>query len=157
MNMQNTINEFLTVKHIAIAGVSRTSKGKWGNALMKELSKKGYTIYPINPNTEEVEGVKCYKNIKSLPVEVKSMIIATKSDATEQLVKDAKESGIERVWMQKSAGKGSASQEAINFCKDNKLDYVYGLCPMMAYGKGPHKFHFWVKKTFGGLPAEMKK
>ena len=157
MDMQNTINEFLAAKHIAIAGVSRTTKGKWGNALMKELSKKGYTVYPVNPFADELENVKNYKTVKDLPAEVKSLIIATKPDATNQLVKEAKDAGITRVWMQKSSGKGSATPEAIQFCKENNLDYIYGICPMMAYGKGPHKFHYWIRKTFGGLPAEMKK
>jgi uncharacterized protein len=155
--MQKVINDFIEAKHIAIAGVSRTTKGKWGNSLMKELSNRGYTVYPVNPNTEDLEGVKCYRNVKSLPPEVKSLIIATKPDACEQLVKDAKEAGLNRVWMQKSSGKGSATTEAIQFCKENNLDYIYGICPMMGYGKGPHKFHFWIRKTFGGLPAEMKK
>ena len=156
MNMQNTINEFLTVKHIAIAGVSRKSKGKWGNELMKELSKKGYSIYPLNPNADEVANVKCYRTIKDLPSVVKSLIIVTQPEVCEQIVKEAKQAGMERVWMQKSSGKGSSTPEAIQFCKENNLSFVYGLCPMMAYGKGPHKFHFWLKKTFGSLPIEMK-
>jgi len=155
--MQKVIDEFIKVKHIAIAGVSGKSNVKFGNNLMKELTKQGYIIYPVNPNTDEINGVKCYRNVKLLPAEVKSLIIATKSDATNLLVKEAKEAKMERVWMQRSTGKGSETPEAINFCKENKLDYVYGLCPFMAFGKGAHKFHFWIRKTFGGLPAEMKK
>ena len=155
--MQKVINDFLEARHIAIAGVSGKSKIKFGNNLMKDLTKHGYTIYPVNPNTDEIDGVKCYRNVKLLPADVKSLIIATKSDATNQLVKEVKEAGMERVWMQKSTGKGSETPEAINFCKENKLDYVYGLCPFMAFGKGPHKFHYWIRKTFGRLPVEMKK
>ncbi len=154
--MQKVINDFKEAKHIAIAGVSRTTKGKWGNALMNELLKLGYTVYPLNRNAKEIEGKKCYNEIKDLPREVNSLIIATKPEATYQLVKEAKEAGIKRVWIQKGVGKGSATPEAIQFCKENNLDYIYGLCPMMAYGSGAHKFHFWVRKTIGRLPSEMK-
>ena len=154
--MQQVIDDFKEAKNIAIAGVSRTSKGKWGNALMAELTKLGKTIYPVNPNTDSIDSIKCYNTVKDLPADVDSLIIATRPEATFQLVKEAKESGIKRVWMQRGSGKGSATPEAIEFCKNNNLDYVYGLCPMMTFGSGGHKFHLWVRKTIGRLPEELK-
>jgi hypothetical protein len=80
--MKKIIDEFLEQKHIAIAGVSR-NKNKWGNGLMKELQKKGIRIYPVNPFADELEGEKCYHDVKSLPAEVESLIIATKPGDTE--------------------------------------------------------------------------
>ncbi|MFC2114182.1 CoA-binding protein [Bacteroidota bacterium] len=152
--MKETIELFMQDKHIAVAGVSR-SKGKWGNALMKELAKKDIHVYPVNPHADEIEGVKCYRDLKSLPDEVKSLVIATKPAATEELLKDCKEAGIERVWMQKGAGKGSASEESIQYCKENNLAYVYGVCPMMYFGGGMHGFHRWIRKAVGKMPAEL--
>lgn len=153
--MKKTIDQFLKDKHIAIAGVSR-NKTKWGNALMKELGKLDITTYPVNPHAREIEGKKCYNDLKSLPAEVKSLIIATKPEAAHQLVIDAKESEIERVWFQRGVGKGSASPEAIAYCKENGLDYVYGLCPMMEFGTGLHKVHYWMRRNFGKIPGELK-
>lgn len=153
--MKKVINEFKLATHIAIAGVSRTSKGKWGNTLMKELMKIGIKVYPINPIATEIDGIKCYQRLRELPFEVQSLIIATRPEVTLQLVMEAKDSGIKRVFMQKGSGKGSATPEAIQYCKDNNIDYVYGVCPMMIYGMGGHKFHYWVRKTIGGLPTEL--
>jgi predicted CoA-binding protein len=153
--MRKTIDTFLEQKHIAIAGVSRSSS-KWGNALMKELDKLQLHTYPVNPHAEELEGKKCYHQLKDLPPEVKSLIIATKAEASLDIVKEAKEAGLERVWMQRGVGKGSASPEAIEFCKQNGLDYVYGICPMMEFGSGMHKFHYWMRRNFGKLPLELK-
>jgi uncharacterized protein len=155
LEMKKTIDNFKNQKHIAVAGVSRT-KGKWGNALMKELDKVEITTYPVNPHADEIDGKKCYNDLKSLPAEVKSLIIATKPEATLQLVKDAIDAGIERVWLQKGVGKGSATDEAIEYCKENNLDYVYGLCPMMEFGSGMHKFHYWMRRNLGSMPKEMK-
>lgn len=152
--MKKIIDEFLEQKHIAIAGVSRNNN-KWGNGLMKELQKKGIRIYPVNPFADELEGEKCYHDVKSLPAEVESLIIATKPGDTEDLVRQCKDSGIKRVWMQKGAGKGSASEEAIRFCRENNIPYVYGFCPMMFFGSGMHSFHFWLRKTFGKMPPEF--
>lgn len=153
--MKATINNFIEDKHIAIAGVSRDDR-KWGNGLMKELEKLGYTIYPINPNTDEIKGKKCYRNISDLPEDIKSLIIATKPKDTLELVKQVKNSNIKQVWMQRGAGKGSASPEAIEYCKENGINYVYGFCPMMFFGTGMHKFHFWMRKNFGKMPEEFK-
>ncbi|MBI5540107.1 MAG: CoA-binding protein [Bacteroidia bacterium] len=155
--MQNTINNFKNSKNIAIAGISRTKKTNIGNILLTELSKKGYNIYPINPNTNEIDGVKCYNKVNDLPSEVDSIIIATNQNLTDEIVYSVKNTNIKRVWMQKGSGKGSATPESIKFCKDNKIEYVYGICPMMAFGSGGHKFHYWVRKTLGRLPEELKK
>jgi len=153
--MKNTINEFLAEKNIAIAGVSRNSM-KWGNGLMKELVKKGIKVYPVNPHADTLEGEKCYHHIAELPEEVKSLIIATKAKYTEAILKEVNNSGIKRVWMQKGAGKGSASAEAVSYCKQNNIPYVYGFCPMMFFGTGMHKFHFWMRTHLGKVPSEFK-
>lgn len=155
--MKNTITNFLNSKNIAIAGISRTKKTNIGNILLTELSKKGYNIFPINPNTNEIDGVKCYNKVNDLPAEVDSIIIATNQNLTNDIVYSVKNTNIKRVWMQKGSGKGSATPEAIKFCKENNIEYVYGICPMMAFGTGGHKFHYWVRKTLGRLPEELKK
>ena len=45
---------------------------------------------------------------------------------TEQIVKECKELGITKVWMQP----GSESEKAIIFCKDNGIEVVYDDCIM---------------------------
>jgi len=152
--MKTIINDFLNQKEVAIAGVSR-NPNKWGNALLKELRKKGIKVYPVNPHAELLEGEKCYPDLKSLPESVDSLIIAVKPADTTTLVKQCPEAGIKRVWMQKGGGKGSFSQEGYDFCRENNIDLVYGICPMMFYGKGMHGFHFWIRKTLGRLPKEF--
>ena len=152
--MRDIINEFLKQKDVAIAGVSR-DKEKWGNMLLKELRQRAYKVYPVNPYADELEGEKAYPDLKSLPAEVETLIIAVKPDETLKLVQQCPEAGIKRVWMQKGALRGSFSQEAYDFCKQNNINCIYGLCPMMFYAKGMHSAHFWLKKVFGRLPREF--
>ncbi len=52
------IQNFLQPRRFAIAGVSRNPK-KFGRMVYNELKKSGYTLYPINPNLQEIEGEKC--------------------------------------------------------------------------------------------------
>ena len=47
--MMNTIIEkFVSDKNIALIGVS-SDKKKFGNMLLLELTKKGYTVFPVHP------------------------------------------------------------------------------------------------------------
>jgi len=79
MVSNQSIQEFLAQKKIAVAGVSR-KKSKFGNTLYNELKKKGYDVYAVNPNLKEYDDKKCYDSIMSLPDDVTALVINTKSD-----------------------------------------------------------------------------
>jgi len=153
--MEEIIEEFLNNKTVALVGVSDNPK-KWGNSLFKELIKKGYKVYPVNPKTKEISGEKCYPSVKELPQEVENLILAVPKNITEQVVKDCLSTGIKRVWMQKGIGsEGSTSEEAVKFCKENGIDVVYDLCPMMFIQPvGFHKIHYFFKKLFRTFPKQ---
>ena len=65
---------------IAIIGASN-EPGSVGLSLMKNLVGSGYkgTVYPVNPNRKNVFGIRCYKNVLSIPEEVDLAIIAIPS------------------------------------------------------------------------------
>ena len=154
--MRNTINQFINDKNIALIGVSK-NKQKFGNALLKELTKKGYNVYPVHPELKEVEGSKCYSTIDDLPDSVKNLLLVVQPQVTEEIVSQINPQKIQRVWMHKGAGSGSASDKAIEDCRKKGIEVVYGFCPMMFVSpSGMHGFHFWMRKTFGKLPLEFK-
>ena len=69
---------------------------------------------------------------------------------TEKLVREARDAGIARIWMQQ----GAESAEAIRFCDESGIDVVHGQCIMMfAEPAGIHKFHRWLNGIFGKLPT----
>lgn len=57
--MNQTIEKFISKRSFALAGVSKDSR-KFGNAILKELAGRGFTVYPVHPSLDSVEGVKCY-------------------------------------------------------------------------------------------------
>lgn len=151
--MNSIIETFVGDKNIALIGVSM-DKSKFGNALMSELMKKGYTVYPVHPTIGEVNGVRCYPDIRMLPAHVSNLILVVKPAVTEQIVGQLKGSSIKRVWMHKGAGSGSDSPSAIENCREAGIEEVHGFCPLMFYsGSGIHGFHLWLKKKFGTMPA----
>ena len=145
----NSINDFLSQKNIAIAGVSR-KKQKFGNTIFKELKKKGYSVYPVNPHLEEYDGIKCYHSVKDLPKEVTGIVINTKNDTTAKLIKDVKIKGIKHVWLQQ----GCASKSTLRQIETNDTNFIAKECILMFAGRvtGIHGFHRWLKKSFGKFP-----
>ncbi len=150
MTTQASVEDFLAQKTLAIAGVSRSGKG-FGNSVIKDLSGKGYEVLPVHPEVDEVAGIHCYRSIADLPKEVGGLVLVVPPDQTKKLVREAKDAGIQRVWMQQ----GAESVEAIRFCEENGIDAVHGECVMMfAQPTGVHRFHRWVNGVFGKLPSE---
>ncbi|UCH57468.1 MAG: acetate--CoA ligase family protein [Candidatus Bathyarchaeota archaeon] len=62
---------------VAIIGASRTP-GKVGYILTENVIESGFQghIYPINPNAEEIQGLKCFSSILDVPEEVDLAVIA---------------------------------------------------------------------------------
>ena len=48
--------EFLGHKRIAITGVSRSPGNHGGNVVYNRLRDRGYEVFAVNPNADEVEG-----------------------------------------------------------------------------------------------------
>jgi len=153
--MKNTIQAFLDQKKVAIAGASN-NKDNFGLSLLKELTKKEYEVYPVNPKCEEIEGRICVPSVTELPAEIENLILAVPGELTDEIVDQCLGTSIKRVWMIRGVGKGAYSEKAHAVCKSNGIEVVFGFCPMMFFGDGMHKFHFWLRKTFGKLPDEFQ-
>lgn len=150
--MKATIETFISDKKVAIIGVS-PRKENWGKALMVELVKKEYTVLPVNPKFEEIEGEKCYPSVSDLPAEIENVIIAVNPELAEEIIDQFEGSSIKRVWFQRGMGKGSYSEKAANKLREQGIEVIYGFCPLMFIGGGGHKFHFWLRRNFGKTPA----
>lgn len=145
-----TVAAFMSEKALAIAGVSRSGQ-KFGNSIMKELGAKGYTVYPVHPQADEIDGHACAHSLGELTQPVGGVIIVVKPEQAIHVVRDAHAAGIRRVWFQQ----GSQSNEAIEFCRQNGIDVVSQLCILMFAEpvESIHKFHRFLKRVFGTMPA----
>lgn len=146
---RKAIESFLSSKKIAIAGVSRNSK-KFGYTVFKELSLRGFDVYPINPNTSSLGGTPCFQNVSTLPPDVKNLLILTPKNQTAGLVLEAVTHGISDIWIQQM----SETPEAIKVAEENNVNLTSKQCILMWIEpvKSIHRFHRNVKKLFGMLP-----
>jgi predicted CoA-binding protein len=147
-NSLTSINDFLAPKRFALIGLSRDPK-KFSRAVYKELMAKGFDIYPVNPNMDDVEGVKCYHNVSDLPSNVKHAVFMTPKPSTAGAVENAIQNGITYIWIQQ----GAETKDAIENARNNNVKMVSGTCIMMhANPSGVHKFHGALARLFGAFP-----
>jgi len=153
--MKAIIEKFVGDKNVALIGIS-LNKTKFGNMILNELTKKGYNVFPVHPTITELYGIKCYPDIKSLPDTVANLILVVNPAVSAHIVRELKDTPIQRVWFHKGVGNGAGSDVAYGICRDYGIGVVYGFCPMMFYvSEGVHRFHFWLRKNFGKVPAEF--
>jgi uncharacterized protein len=124
--MKDLINNFLKRKNFAVVGSFR-NESKYAYKILKDLIKKGYEVFPVNPNLSEVDGKKCYKKLADIPFKVDVVDIVTQPNVTEKIVRECLENSIKRVWLQP----GAESEEAVKFCRDNGIEVVFGICLML--------------------------
>lgn len=110
----------------AVVGVSINPE-KYGHQVYKDLKEAGYVVYAINPNIDEFLGDQCYNSLSDLPEKPDVVDTVVPPEVTEEIVKECKELGIKRVWMQP----GSESENAIRFCEENDINVVHDVCVMV--------------------------
>lgn len=86
-------------KTIAVVGAS-PKPWRDSGAIAEFLSKKGYTVFPVNPNYDEILGVKSYPDLKSIPVPIDIVDIFRNPDEVEPVIDEAIAVGAKAVWMQ---------------------------------------------------------
>lgn len=122
---------FLANKRIAVTGVSRKPKEHGSNSIYKRLRDRGYEVFPVNPNTDEVEGVVSYPDVKSIPGGVDAIVIATAPDKADATMRECAELGIKYVWLHHGPGASSVSKTATDYGRQHGMTVIDGGCPLM--------------------------
>ena len=126
----DAVAEFLSGRRLAVAGVSRDS-AQPANAIYRKLRDAAHEVFAINPNAAEVEGVRCYPDLASVPGGVNGVIVATHPAISLSVVRQSAECGVRRVWFHRSFGDGSVSEEAVRECGARGIECIVGGCPLM--------------------------
>jgi hypothetical protein len=87
---------------------------------------------------------------------VDGVVIVTRPQLTEEIVRQCPAAGVSRVWMHRSMAHGaSVSEAAAKFCRANGITVIAGACPLM-FGRTAdfgHKCMRWMMGLTGRLPA----
>jgi uncharacterized protein len=155
-SIKNAASEFLANKRVAVTGVSRKPENHGSNVVYKRLRERGYQVFAVNPNAEEVEGDPSYHDLRSIPGGVDAVVIGTRPEIAEETVRECAELGIEHVWMHRSFGAGSVSDAATAYGRERGIAVIDG-CPCMFDPTADlgHKAMRFVFTLNGHVPKEV--
>jgi predicted CoA-binding protein len=155
--IKQAATEFLANKRIAVTGVSRHPSSHGSNVVYQRLRDRGYEVFAVNPNADEVEGDVCYHDLKSIPGGVDAVVIGTSRAHADSTMQECHELGIRNVWMHRSLGKGSVSDSATLFGREHGITVIDGGCPLMfePCSDGGHKAMRFVFTMTGKVPRKV--
>lgn len=121
-----TIDTILQLKNWAVVGAT-DNKEKFGYKIYKCMKDAGYTVYPVNPGVEEIEGDKCYPNLESLPTKPDAVDVVVAPRVGVQIMQQCAQLGINTAWLQP----GANGDTVIETAKQLGLDVIHDACIMV--------------------------
>jgi uncharacterized protein len=121
MSTQDQIKTFLAGKRFAVVGASQ-DREKYGNKVLRVYQQNEIEVVPVNPTADDVEGLKAYADLPSIPGNIDGVSIITPPRVTEQVVSQAIALGIKHIWMQP----GAESKAAIDLATHAGANVIAG-------------------------------
>ncbi len=117
--MKEKIRFLLYPESIAVIGAS-TNPGKWGFIILDNILAGGYRgkVYPVNPNTDSIFGMKCYRRIQDIPDGIHLAVITIPREKVFDALKDCAEKGVKSI-MVISSGFSESGKEYVEL--ENKM------------------------------------
>lgn len=117
-------------KSIALVGASRDAS-KPSNLVLRYLVSRGFTVYPVNPSADAIEGLKCYPSLLDIPFPVDIVDIFRPSADVPAIVEQAIAKKAKAVWMQE----GIVNEAAAAKARKAGLQVVMDRCIMKEHRK----------------------
>jgi len=134
---------FQRYNRLAVLGLSRSPKA-FSRQVYSFLLTKGYELYPVNPNADNIDGRPCFPTVAALPP-VQGAIFFTPPEITAKLLPLCQQQGIKEVWFQQGAANQTVLEEA------SRLGITYvDSCVFLHHPESgfPHNFHRFMVKIF---------
>jgi len=157
VKVRDAAEDFLSIRRVAVTGVSRTPSGHGSNTVYQRLRSRGYEVFAVNPQADTVEGDPCYPSLAAIPGGVGAVVIATRPERAEGTMREAVELGISHVWMHRSFGAGSVSAPATEYGRAHGVTVIDGGCPLMFgdVSDGGHRFMCHLLTLTGKVPRTV--
>ncbi|MBI5398340.1 CoA-binding protein [Candidatus Woesearchaeota archaeon] len=120
-------------QNIAILGASR-DRSKYSNKAVRAYSSKGYGVYPVNPNAQQIEELTCYPKLKDVPVKLDIVSVYVPPAVGLTLVEDIVRVGPKIVYL----NPGAESQEFVKMLRARGIRPMMA-CSILAIGVDPAK------------------
>ena len=155
--IKDAASEFLTHRRVAVTGVSRDPKSHGANVVYRRFRDRGYDVFAVNPNADQVEGDRAYPDLAAIDGGVEAVVIGTRPEIAEETMRECVELGIGHVWMHRGPGGGSVSTAAAEYGRAHGVEVIDGGCPCM-FGPTADPGHKLMRAVFtlaGNVPRRV--
>jgi uncharacterized protein len=121
------------MKTVAIIGASNDSR-KFGNKAVRAFLQQGFTVYPVNPNETEVEGIAASKSIREVPARPFMISVYVPPQVLVKLLPDIAAKGCDELWL----NPGTESDEVLAEAERLKLNVIQA-CSIVGIGVSPSR------------------
>jgi uncharacterized protein len=87
---------------VAVIGATDTP-GKYGGIIYRDLKRKGYKVFAVNPGRETVDGDPCWAKVGDLPETPTIVDLVVPANHGLRVLAECEDSGIENIWVQPGA------------------------------------------------------
>ena len=119
------------MKTVAVIGAS-TNREKWGNKAVRAFLQQGWTVYPVNPNEPEIEGIKTCASIRDVPVRPQQITVYLPPPRLLNILPDIAARGCDELYL----NPGTESAAVLTECARLGLNAIQA-CSIIAVGAAP--------------------
>lgn len=122
------LSELLSDPRTSIAVVGATDNtSKYGSVIYRDLKRKGYRVYAVNPNRTTVDGDPSYGTLADLPDRPDIIDLVVPAEIGLDVVRQVVERGWGNVWVQP----GADSPDLLTLLGESGLEYLADACIMV--------------------------
>jgi hypothetical protein len=116
---------------VAIIGAS-SARHKFGNKAVRAFLRQGWTVYPVNPNEAEIEGLTTYPSVSAIPGPVDRASLYLPPTIGIDVLDEIQRKGIRELWV----NPGAESDALIEKAERLGLETIQA-CSIVGVGERP--------------------
>src|SRR5688572_23391773 len=119
------------MKTVAVIGAS-SNREKWGNKAVRAFLQQGYTVFPVNPNEPEIEGLPTFASVRDVPARPDTVTVYLPPPRLAKILPDIAARGCDELFL----NPGTESAEVLAECERLGLNAIQA-CSIIAVGVSP--------------------
>ena len=117
---------------VMVIGASQ-NRAKFGNKAVRAYLRRNHEVIPVNPNEDEVEGIRCVGNVRDVPGHVDRALFYVQPEVGVRIVDDlAKRGSVDEIWL----NPGAESDELVERARSHGFEPILA-CSIVDIGERP--------------------